>query len=80
MILQIVLFGKKAGITTRAKRKGLLFHSRKIQEKQLFQMVQGKPSWIWNIEKHKRYTECSYQGRSEALEDQKVPPDVFHFL
>jgi len=48
VILQIVLFGKKAGITTRAKRKGLLFHSRKIQEKQLFQIVQGKP--VLNME------------------------------
>ena len=47
---------------------------------ELYQRLQGKPFWIWNIEEHKRYAECSYQGRSGPLEDQKVPPDVFHFL
>ena len=48
--------------------------------KEIFERLHNKSFWIWNIEGHKRYAECSYQGRIGALEDQKVPPDVFHFL
>jgi hypothetical protein len=45
----------------------------------LFYVVTNIPVLLIVVE-YKTYAECSDQSGSSALEDQKVPPNLFHFL